>query len=109
MQTWVTQARKGLIELWLMGNLAQGQSYGYQLQELLFENSRQKIPAGTIYPVLARFRRAGWVAVHDNYSPLGPRRQYYRLTPAGTQRLRTMARQWQALVRATEKVLRPKT
>lgn len=108
MQTWVTQARKGLIELWLMGNLAQGQSYGYQLQELLFENSGQKIPAGTIYPVLARFRRAGWVAVHDNYSPLGPRRQYYRLTPAGTQRLRTMARQWQKLVRATEKVLRPK-
>jgi PadR family transcriptional regulator PadR len=97
-----------LIELWLMGHLAQGQSYGYQLQELLFENSGQKIPAGTIYPVLARFRRAGWVDVHDNYSPLGPRRQYYRLTSAGTQRLRTMAHQWQAMVRTTEKALKPK-
>jgi len=107
-QTWMTQARKGLVELWILGHLAQGQSYGYQLQELLFENSGQKIPLRTIYPILARFRRAGWVAAHDNYSPLGPHRQYYRLTAAGTQRLKTMARQWQTIVRATEKSLKSK-
>ena len=103
MQTWVTQARKGLIELWLMGHLAQGQSYGYQLQELVFENSGQKVPAGTIYPILARLRRAGWVAVHDNYSPLGPRRRYYCLSSKGAQRLRQMKRYWQSMVRATGK------
>ncbi len=107
MQIWVTQARKGLIELWLMGHLAQGQSYGYQLQELLFGNG-QKVPAGTIYPILARFRRAGWVVVHDNYSPLGPHRQYYRLTSAGMQRFKTMVREWESLERTTKKALKPR-
>jgi PadR family transcriptional regulator PadR len=103
----MTKVRKALIELWLMGRLARGQSYGYQLQELLFEKG-QKVPAGTIYPILARFRRAGWVAVRDNYSPLGPRRQYYRLTSAGKQQVKIMAREWRSMARATEKLLKPK-
>ena len=106
MQRWMTQVRKGLVELWLMGHLAQGQSYGYQLGQLLFENGAQEFSAGTIYRILARFRREGWVAVHRGYSPLGPRRRYYRLTPAGAQRLKQMTLYWRAMARATEKALK---
>jgi PadR family transcriptional regulator PadR len=102
-QAWATQVRKGLIELWLLGHLSQGQSYGYQLRELLFESGGQKVPGATVYLILARFRREGWITVHGGYSPLGPRRLYYRLSRKGAQRLRQMRRYWQAIVRATRK------
>jgi PadR family transcriptional regulator PadR len=102
-QAWATQVRKGLIELWMLGHLSQGQSYGYQLRELLFENGGQKVHGATIYVILARFRRQGWITVHGGYSPLGPRRRYYRLSPKGAQRLRQMKRYWQSMERATEK------
>ena len=104
MDTWATQIRKGLIELWILGHLSQGQSYAYQLRELLFENG-QIIPRGTVTRVLARLQREGWITVHDGYSPLGPRRQYCQLSPKGADRLRQMRQQWQALARATEKSL----
>ena len=106
MNTWMMQLRKGLIELWLMGHLGQGQTYGYQLGQLLFENGGQEVARATIYPILAKFRREGWVAVHRSYSPLGPRRQYYRLTPAGGQRLKQMTAQWREMARITEKTLK---
>jgi PadR family transcriptional regulator PadR len=95
--------RKGLIELWMLGHLSQGQSYGYQLRELLFENGGQKVAGATVYKVLARFRREGWISAHDGYSPLGPHRRYYRLSSKGAQRLRQMKRCWQAMASATEK------
>jgi PadR family transcriptional regulator PadR len=107
-QAWATQVRKGLIELWILGRLSQGQSYGYQLREFLFEDGGQKVPGATVCRVLTRFQREGWITVHDGYSPLGPRRRYCRLSPKGAQRLRQMKRHWQALARATEKSLEAK-
>ncbi len=106
MQDWVMQVRKGLIELWLMGHLAQGQSYGYQLGQLMFEEGGQGVRWGTIYPILARFRREGWVTVHKGYSPLGPFRHYYQLSPAGERRLKQMTLAWRKLARDTEKTLK---
>lgn len=42
-------------------------------------------PAGTVYPILDRLERSGWVASrweeHNDRS--GPRRRYYRLTDDG--------------------------
>jgi PadR family transcriptional regulator PadR len=105
-QDWTAQVRKGLIELWLMGHLAQGQSYGYQLGQLMFEDGGQGVRWGTIYRVLARLRRAGWVTVHKGDSPLGPHRSYYRLSPAGERRLKQMTLSWRSLARATEKALK---
>lgn len=42
-------------------------------------------PAGTVYPVLDRLERAGWISSEwerDDERP-GPRRRYYRLTGDG--------------------------
>jgi DNA-binding PadR family transcriptional regulator len=42
-------------------------------------------PSGTVYPLLDRLERAGWVASHwdDDALRPGPRRRMYRLTPDG--------------------------
>lgn len=50
-------------------------------------------PSGTIYPILARLERAGWVESHwespeDHLREGRRRRRYYRLTGDGAERAR---------------------
>jgi DNA-binding PadR family transcriptional regulator len=46
------------------------------------------------------------VTVHKGYSPLGPGRNYYRLSPAGERRLKQMTLSWRSLARAIDKALK---
>jgi DNA-binding PadR family transcriptional regulator len=46
------------------------------------------LASGTLYPILVRLERAGWVASHwEDIDPVAegrPARRYYTLTPEGT-------------------------
>lgn len=46
---------------------------------------RSRRPAGTVYPVLDRLERAGWVVSQweEDDERSGPRRRYYQLTTEG--------------------------
>lgn len=50
------------------------------------------LPSGTLYPILVRLERAGWVAAAweqiDPVTAGRPARRYYRLTPDGVARAR---------------------
>ena len=50
-------------------------------------------PSGTLYPILLRLQRAGWVDAHwEDVDPVAagrPARRYYRLTPDGAVAART--------------------
>lgn len=50
------------------------------------------LPSGTLYPVLARLQRAGWVEARwEDVDPVAagrPARRYYRLTADGIERAR---------------------
>ncbi len=48
-------------------------------------------PSGTVYPLLDRLERAGWVTSRwdDDAERTGPRRRLYELTPDGAQAART--------------------
>jgi PadR family transcriptional regulator len=50
-------------------------------------------PSGTLYPILVRLQRVGWVTSHweevDASAAGRPARRYYRLTPDGTAAART--------------------
>ena len=71
------------------------QRYGLELCELV------GLPSGTIYPILARLERVGWVdsewedpAAHEQAGR--PRRRFYRLTPDGADQARAaLARAYQ--------------
>lgn len=51
-------------------------------------------PSGTVYPLLDRLERAGWIASEwdDDTSRPGPRRRMYRLTPDGAVSARAAVR-----------------
>lgn len=52
-------------------------------------------PSGTIYPLLDRLERAGWVesSWDDDTTRRGPRRRLYTLTPDGVEAARDVVRQ----------------
>jgi PadR family transcriptional regulator, regulatory protein PadR len=94
MQLWVTQLRKGLIELCVVATLREGEAYGYQIVERLGRVAGLAITESTVYPLLARLERDGLLSVRTAPSPSGPPRRYYRLTDAGRRRLHEMTRHW---------------
>ena len=106
MHVWTAQVRKGLVELWVLAALSKGESYGYQLLQGLAESAGVEISESTVYPILARLTREGWVTVRSAPSPAGPRRRYYRLTPLGVERLEQMTQHWEEMQRATQKILK---
>jgi PadR family transcriptional regulator PadR len=91
---WITQFRKGLVELCVLATLDRGEAYGYQIVERLNDAAGLATTEGTVYPLLARLEREGLLSVRTGASPAGPPRRYYLLTAAGRQRLRNMARYW---------------
>jgi DNA-binding PadR family transcriptional regulator len=62
--------------------------------------ARAGLQSGTIHPILARLKKAGWLESRwedvDPHEQGRPRRRYYQLSPDGTERARV------ALSRAAE-------
>ncbi len=105
MQNWdeaiekrVTQLRKGILELAVMGVLYHGKHYGYSLVRALSQGAANPPKEGTVYPILARLNRDGLVSSEWVESDQGPPRKYYSLTPAGRRLFQELRRELDVLV-----------
>ena len=106
LELWITQLRKGLVELCVMATLAEGEAYGYQIVERLGNASGLTITESTVYPLLARLGRDHLLNVRTAPSPTGPPRRYYRLTEAGQQRLKDMSSHWRQMQHSVNELLK---
>jgi PadR family transcriptional regulator PadR len=97
MQPWITQFRKGLVELCVLSALRDAEAYGYQIVEMLQGVAGLELTESTVYPVLARLARQDCLTVRTTPSPTGPPRRYYRLSDAGRQRLSEMINHWESI------------
>lgn len=97
MQLWITQFRKGLVELCVMAALRENEAYGYQIVEQLNRAAGLEITESTVYPLLARLARDRHVSVRTAPSPSGPPRRYYRLTETGQRHLQEMISHWRQI------------
>jgi PadR family transcriptional regulator PadR len=79
----ITQLRKGILELAVMGVLYHERHYGYSLVRVLSESGAVSLKEGTVYPILARLDRDGLVRSEWVESDQGPPRKYYALTSSG--------------------------
>jgi PadR family transcriptional regulator, regulatory protein PadR len=93
-RAWVSQLRKGLVELLVLAALKRQEVYGYQLLQKLAAHDGLALTESTLYPVLGRLADDRLVAVRQVPSPAGPPRRYYRLTAAGERRLGEMLAHW---------------
>jgi PadR family transcriptional regulator PadR len=94
-ENWVTQLRKGMLELCVMNAIRSGISYGYEIVRRLGDVDSLIITEGTIYPILSRLKREGFVLTDIEESPGGPPRKVYRLTEKGRLELTKMDRYWE--------------
>lgn len=99
---WMTQLRKGLLELCIFNLLSRGELYGYDLVKQLSRIPGLVITEGTVYPLLSRLRKGGLLDTRLVESASGPARRYYRLTPEGERVLRLMNHYWRDLAKAVD-------
>lgn len=94
MNRWETQLRKGVVELAVLATIARGETYGYRIVEQLQASAGLEFTESTVYPVLTRLAREGFLAIRNEASPAGPTRRYYRLTAEGERRFLQMSASW---------------
>jgi PadR family transcriptional regulator PadR len=100
---WLTQARKGIVELLILRLLgARGELHGYAIVKQLQELGPIIAGESTVYPVLKRLESDGLVAARWVESPSGPPRKYYQRSDEGGQFLASAATEWDGIVSAME-------
>jgi PadR family transcriptional regulator PadR len=94
---WLTQMKKGLLELCILNLLDKQSMHGYQLVKVLRTIPGLVVTEGTIYPLLGRLKKEHLVVVTFEESSSGPVRKNYRLSAEGRRRLKEMNRIWKEM------------
>jgi PadR family transcriptional regulator PadR len=103
--------KRGALELAVLHLLAPAEAYGYEIVSKLSDETggALEITDGTLYPVLYRLERAGFVAVRWETPARGVPRKYYRLTPEGRAELARLTQEWNSFSAAMARLLRRPT
>ncbi len=102
------ELKRGSLELIVLHLLASGEAYGYEIVSKLTAetNGALEVTDGTLYPVLYRLERAGFVTVRWETPERGVPRKYYRLTDTGRDELERLTHEWTTFAKAMTKLLR---
>jgi len=102
------ELKRGSLELIVLHLLSFGEAYGYEIVTTLTErtNGSLEVTDGTLYPVLYRLERGGFVDVRWETPPRGVPRKYYRLTSAGEAELARLSHEWNTFASAMGRLLR---
>lgn len=65
-----------------------------------------RIKQGTLYPLLYRLEREGWIVAKWHEPPTGKRRKVYRLTAAGRAVRNQRAQQWQRFTTSIDSIMK---
>ena len=101
------ELRRGSLELIVLHLLSPGEAYGYEVAAKLAAetNGALEVTDGTLYPVLYRLERAGYVAVRWETPERGVPRKYYRLTDGGREELQRLREEWTTFANAMTRLL----
>jgi PadR family transcriptional regulator PadR len=98
---------RGCAELVLLTLLLSRPMYGYEILTTLEErgNGGFQFKQGTLYPLLYRLEREGWIEAAWIEPEGAKRRKTYRITRDGRRAQRTKAAEWARLQAAVEALL----
>jgi PadR family transcriptional regulator PadR len=98
------QLRRGSLELAVLLAIGPDRRYGLEILRHL-EFADLVVAEGTIYPLLARLERDGFLKA-DWVEGEGPRpRKYYQLTASGRARMKKMCEEFRALAGGIEQMI----
>ena len=89
------QLKRGLLDVCVLAAIQEEESYGYQIIKKM--NPYVSISESTLYPILRRLETYGLLTVRSAEHG-GRLRKYYRITPAGRQRIMDFAGDWQEIL-----------
>ncbi len=98
------QFKKGVLELCVLSILEKKDCYGYELVNNISKSF--SISEGTIYPLLSRLRKEGYVTTYLEESQEGPTRKYYVLTKTGRNILEDLKAEWYSFTKAVNQILK---
>ena len=81
--------------------------YGYEILMTLENrgNGDLKFKQGTLYPLLYRLKREGWLKPKWETPPQGKKRKVYSLTTAGRKVQRARLKEWHRFTKAVDSIL----
>jgi PadR family transcriptional regulator PadR len=98
--------QKGSAELLVLAVLEARPRHGYEIAQQIETRSegRLKFQAATLYPLLYKLEKRGWLEGRWVEKAGQRRRRFYRLTPAGRAKLGERRRLWRAFLDALDRV-----
>jgi transcriptional regulator len=102
--------RKGSAELLILALLEHEPRHGYELGRLIDQRSGGVLSyhVASLYPLLYRLERRGWIRGRWVERPGTRRRRYYRITTEGTKVLDAQRHGWREFVRAVSAIVEVK-
>ena len=99
-----TQFKKGVLEVGVLSLLEKKDRYGYELVQIISKTI--EISEGTLYPLLRRLKKEGFLKTYLKESREGPSRKYYKLTEKGKKKVKEMKTDWRNFVNKIGKIIR---
>jgi PadR family transcriptional regulator PadR len=99
--------KRGTLEMIILRLISERQMYGYELASELERRGGGlfRLKEGTLYPVLYRMEKAGYIEARWETLERGVPRKYYRLTKSGVKFLAARIAEWKAFASAVEQLL----
>jgi len=98
--------KKGSAELLVLSLLEDQPRHGYDISKLIQIRSggALRFHVTSLYPLLHRLEKQGWIAGRWVEKAEQRRRRYYNLTPRGRQELRSKEKSWKDFVAVISRV-----
>ena len=100
------QLKRGLLDICVLAAIKNKDSYGYQIIKDMAPYVT--VSESTLYPILRRLEGAALLTVHA-VEHNGRLRKYYRITPAGLERLTAFSEEWKEIMAIYQFVTREGT
>jgi PadR family transcriptional regulator len=99
----------GTLAMLVLKALAVQPMHGYAIAQHVERLSEGvlRLQEGTLYPALQSIEIKGWVKSEWRLSPTKRRARYYSVTPSGRKQLATEAREFDQVVAAVSKIMKP--
>lgn len=101
----LSQLRRGALEHCVLALLADEERYGFDIVRTLGSIDGLVTGEGTLYPLLARLKKDGYVTTRWRESDAGPPRKYYAITREGRFALADFTAQWRLFRDAVDDLL----
>jgi PadR family transcriptional regulator, regulatory protein PadR len=100
------EMKKGSAELLILSLVEARQRHGYEISKLIEERSggTLRFHVASLYPLLYRLEKRGWIQGRWVEKPGQRRRRYYKLLPAGREVLASQRRGWKVFVEAVNRI-----